>query len=80
LDFFFDGSKSNDGAGSNDEVGACFILKNPNSEKTMLSCRLEFQCTNNVAEYKVLIQGLKKDISMNVQEMLVFGDSEIVVK
>jgi ribonuclease HI len=46
----------------------------------MLTCRLEFQCTNNTAEYEALIQGLKKEINMNVQDILVFSDSKIIVK
>ena len=52
----FDGSKSEDG------VGAGCILINPQGEKTMLACRLEFQWTNNTAEYEALIQGLYKAI------------------
>jgi hypothetical protein len=38
---FFDGSKSNEGAG----VGC--ILKDPKGKKNLIACRLEFQCTNN---------------------------------
>ena len=40
---YFDGSKSNDG------TGVRCILIDPEGEKTMLSCRLEFECTNNTA-------------------------------
>jgi ribonuclease HI len=46
----------------------------------MLTCRIEFQCTNNIVEYEVLVQGLKKDITMNVPNILVFGDSKIIIK
>ena len=46
---YFDGSKYSDGA------GAGCILINPKGDKTMLSCRLEFECTNNTAEYEALI-------------------------
>jgi ribonuclease HI len=53
---YFDGSKSNEGAG----VGC--ILKDPSGNKTLIACRLEFDCTNNVAEYEALIQGLRKAI------------------
>jgi hypothetical protein len=38
---YFDGSKSNDG------VGVGCILISHDGIKTMLTCRLEFQCTNN---------------------------------
>eukprot|EP00253_Pinus_taeda_P022838 PITA_22838 len=46
----------------------------------MLTCRLEFDCTNNTAEYKALVQGLYKAIRLNIKYLQVFGDSEIVVK
>ena len=46
----------------------------------MLSCRLEFECTNNTAEYEALVQGLYKAIGLKVQYLKVFGDSEIVIK
>ena len=52
----------------------------PQGEKTMLSCRLEFECTNNTAEYEALVQGLYKAIGFKVQYLKVFGDSEIIIK
>ena len=45
----FDGSQSKEGAG----VG-CMLL-DPTGNKHMLSCRLEFLCINNIAEYEALI-------------------------
>lgn len=46
----------------------------------MLSCRLEFERTNNIAEYEALIQGIYKAIGLKVQYLKVFGDSDIVIK
>jgi len=71
---FFDGSKSNNGAGT-----GC-ILVSPKGEKTMLACRLEFECTNNTAEYEALIQGLYKAIGLDIKYLQVFGDFEIMIK
>lgn len=71
---FIDGSKSNDGIGS-----GC-ILFSPKGEKTMLTCRLDFDCTNNTVEYEALVQGLYKEIGLNIKYLQVFGDSEIVIK
>lgn len=71
---YFEGSRSNDG------VGVGCILVNINGKKTMLSYRLEFKCTNNVAEYEAFIQGLQKVINLDVKFLNFFGDSEIVVK
>jgi ribonuclease HI len=41
------------------------------------SCRLEFEHTT---EYEVVLQGLKKSIDLDIQCLVVFDDSEIVVK
>lgn len=68
---YFDGSKSNDG------VGAGCILIYPKGEKTMLSCRLEVECTKYIVEYEALIQGLYKAIGLNVKYLNVYGDSKI---
>jgi ribonuclease HI/transposase InsO family protein len=71
---YFDGSKSKEGAGA-----GCIII-DPAGNKTLLACRLEFECTNNIAEYEALLQGLRKALDMNIQNLIVFGDSEIVVR
>jgi ribonuclease HI len=71
---YFDGSKSKEGAGA-----GCIII-DPVGKKTLLACRLEFECTNNIAEYEALLQGLRKALDMHIQNLIVFGDSEIVVR
>jgi len=71
---FFYGSKSNDGA------GAGCVLVSPEGNKTMLTCRLKFDCTNNTTEYEALIQGLYKAIRIDIKYLQVFRDSEIVIR
>jgi ribonuclease HI len=71
---YFDGSKSKEGAGA-----VCIII-DPAGKKTLLACRLEFECTNNTAEYEALLQGLRKSLDMHIQNLVVFDDSEIVVR
>jgi ribonuclease HI len=71
---YFDGSKSKEGAGA-----GCIIIDLAGN-KTLMACRLEFECTNNTAEYEALLQGLRKSLDMNIQNLVVFGDSEIVVR
>jgi ribonuclease HI len=71
---YFDGSKSKEGAGA-----GCIII-DPAGNKTLLACRLEFECTNNIAEYEALLQGLRKALDMHIQNLIVFGDSDIVVR
>ena len=55
------------------------MLQDLAGNKLMLSCRLEFLCTNNTAEYEALIQGLKKESDLNVKDLSAFGNSEIIV-
>ena len=70
---FFDGSKNLEGS------GAGYVLIDP-KKKHFLSCRLEFECINNTAEYEALVQGLKKEIELKVKNPKVYGYFEIVVK
>ena len=56
------------------------FLIDPEKNKHFLSCRLEFECTNNLTEYEALIQGLKKAIEFKFRNLKVFGDCEIIVK
>jgi ribonuclease HI len=66
---YFDGSKSKEGAG----VGC--VLIDPTGSKTFIACRLEFECTNNIVEYEALLQGLRISLDMDMQNLMVFGDS-----
>ena len=71
---FFDGSKTVEGS------RADCVLIDPKKNKHFLSCRLEFECTNNTAEYEALVQGLRKAIELKENNLKVFGDSKIIVK
>jgi hypothetical protein len=71
---YFDGSKFQEGAG----VGC--VLINPTSNKTFISCRLEFECTNNTTEYEALLQALRKELDMDVKNLIAFSNSKFVVK
>lgn len=71
---YFDRSKTKEGAG----VGC--VLIDPKKTKTLITCRLEFKCTNNMVEYEALIQGLKKAIDLGVKDLKECRDSEIIVK
>jgi ribonuclease HI len=71
---YFEGSKSKEG------VGAGCVLIDPASNKSFIAYRLEFECTNNTIEYEELLQGLKKDLDMDVQNLMVFSDSKIMVR
>jgi ribonuclease HI len=71
---FFDGASSSIGA------GAGVVFKSPSQETISLSYKLEFEVTNNVAEYEALVLGLKAAKEMGIREMDVFGDAELIVQ
>ena len=71
---FFDGASSNIGA------GAGVVFKSPSQETILLSYKLEFEVTNNVAEYEALVLGLRAAKEMGIREMVVFGDAELIVQ
>ena len=64
-----------DGSNCLEAAGAGSILIDPQGNQHLMASQLEFTCTNNTAEYKGLLQGLKKAIDMKVKNLKVFGDS-----
>jgi hypothetical protein len=70
---FFDGASSREGVGT----GVVFV--SPSQETTSMSYKLEFEATNNVAEYEALILKLRATREMGIQEVAMFGDAELVV-
>jgi ribonuclease HI len=70
---FFDGASSKEG------VGAGVVLVSPAQETIALSYKLEFEATNNVAEYEALVLGLRAAKDMGIEEISVFGDAELIV-
>jgi ribonuclease HI len=71
---FFDGASSSIGA------GAGVVFKSPSQETISLSYKLEFEVTNNVAEYEALVLGLRAAKEMGIREIAVFGDAELIVQ
>ncbi|XP_070013942.1 uncharacterized protein [Nicotiana sylvestris] len=71
---FFDEAANFKGVG----IGA--VLVSETGQHYLVSTKLRFTCTNNMAEYEACILGLKLAIDMNVQELLVTGDSDLLVR
>ena len=71
---FFDGASSSIGAGT--EV----VLRSPSQETISLSYKLEFETTNNVAEYEALVLGMRATKGMGIREMAVFRDVELIIQ
>ena len=69
-----------DGANSREGNGAGVLLISPTGQWVPLSFKLEYEATNNVAEYEALLLGLQIARSMNIQSLKVLGDSELVVR
>ncbi|KAJ4966414.1 hypothetical protein NE237_018263 [Protea cynaroides] len=70
---FFDGAANHMGYGA----GVLFI--DPEGAFEPFLFRLEFDCTNNIAEYEACIMGLKAALAIGVSRLKVYGDSSIVI-
>jgi len=44
------------------------------------ACRLNFRCTNNMAEYEALLLGLKLIKGLGVVRISILGDSDLVIQ
>jgi ribonuclease HI len=71
---FFDRASSSEGAGA----GVVFV--SPCQETISFSYKLEFETTNNVAEYEALVLGLRAAKEMGIEEVAVFRDAELIVQ
>ena len=69
-----------DGAASKKGVGVGIWIRPPIGEPKLFSYKLEFKCTNNVAEYEALILGLKALKDLQAQKINIQGDSKLVIK
>jgi ribonuclease HI len=71
---FFDGSARQQSA------GAGVVLVGPGGDQLKYVVRLEFQSISNMAEYEALIFGLSAALSLGVRQLLVKGDSQLIIK
>jgi ribonuclease HI len=69
---FCDGSWGTFGA------GATAVLVAPSKVKTCYAARLEFSCTNNIAEYEALLLGLRKLRAMGIRRAILRTDSQVI--
>ena len=70
---FFDGVANNQGKG----IGVVLLLES--GQYYPMAAKLRFNCTNNMDEYEACILVLKVAIDMNVYELLVTGDSGLLI-
>jgi ribonuclease HI len=69
----FDGSKMLGG------LGPGVVLTSPKGDKLQYVLQMHLRASNNVAEYKVLVHGLKLAKEIGIRRILCFGDSNLVV-
>ena len=71
---YFDGSLKLVGGGA----GVLFISLR--GEQLKYIFQILFEVSNNEAEYEALLRGLRLAISLRIKELLVYGDSLLVVQ
>jgi hypothetical protein len=69
---FCDGSWGTFGA------GADAVLVAPSKVKTCYAAKLDFSCTNNIAEYEALLLGLRKLRAMGIRRAILKTDSQVI--
>jgi ribonuclease HI len=69
---FCDGSWGTFGA------GAAAILVAPSKVRTRYVAKLDFSCTNNIAEYEALLLGLWKLRAMGIRRAILKSDSQVI--
>ena len=71
----FDGSVNKLGAGA-----GIWIHNMKNDHAQGHAYRLNFRCTNNMAEYEPLLLGLKLIRSLGVTRISILGDSDLIIQ
>jgi ribonuclease HI len=69
---FCDGSWGTFGA------GATVVLVAPSKVRTCYALKLDFSCTNNIAEYEALLLGLRKLKAMGIRRAILKTDSQVI--
>ncbi|KAK5811939.1 hypothetical protein PVK06_027328 [Gossypium arboreum] len=69
----FDGASNEVGNG----IGA--VLVSPNGDYYPFTCKLDFDCTNNMAKYEACIMGLRAAIERGIRTLKVYGDFALVI-
>jgi ribonuclease HI len=69
-----------DGSARCKKAGTGVVLIDPHGEQVEYMVHLDFEASNNMAEYEALIFGLTVALSLGVRELLVKGDSQLVIR
>ena len=67
------------GSSTTSEGGAGIVLSKNTGKTVGMSFKLDFPCTNNMAEYEAYLTGLAVAHEMGIKRLRVIGDSNLVV-
>jgi ribonuclease HI len=59
-------------------AGVAAVLVVPSKVRTCYAARLDFSCTNNIAEYEALLLGLRKLKAMGIRRAILKTDSQVI--
>jgi ribonuclease HI len=59
-------------------AGAGAVLVAPSKVRTCYAAKLDFSCTNNIAEYEALMLGLRKLRAMGIRRAILKTDSQVI--
>ncbi|PKI78460.1 hypothetical protein CRG98_001100 [Punica granatum] len=68
-----------DGAVNSTISGIGTVLISPEGRHFPVAAKIDFPCTNNIAEYEACILGLQAAIDFKVKELEVFGESMLTI-
>ncbi|KAM2611462.1 hypothetical protein TB2_031535 [Malus domestica] len=68
-----------DGSNTSSLAGVGIVIQSPNHDRWYFSLKLDFECTNNQAEYEALIVGLGILHDLRATRALILGDSKLVI-
>ncbi|XP_070050286.1 uncharacterized protein [Nicotiana tomentosiformis] len=60
-------------------VGIGEVLISESRQYYAASTKIRFSCTNNMAEYEACILGIRMAVNMDIKELLVIGDSDLLI-
>jgi ribonuclease HI len=67
-----------DGSWGTFRAGAAAVLVAPSKVRTCYVVKLDFSCTNNIAEYEALLLGLWKLKAMGIRRAVLKTDSQVI--
>ncbi|XP_075083413.1 uncharacterized protein LOC142167152 [Nicotiana tabacum] len=70
---FFDERANFKGVG----IGAVLISKS--GQHYLVSAKIRFPCTNNMAEYEACILGVRMAVDINIKGFFIIGDSDLLI-